>query len=128
MPDDLAALLGGKKGGSKPRARKTLAQQLAPPTPDPLAGIQYEGDIAADSQLELDALAQGFRDRAAREQDRLTDAMDSQFWVTLCFRTRDDVDTFLRRLHLDALGNKYIDGHKAAVVLGVDMTRPGGNT
>jgi hypothetical protein len=122
MAGDLAGLLGG--GKKKPAAAKNnVARKLArQATPDPLADVEVTGNLEDDTLAELDALSEAFRERAAREQDRLTDAMDSQFWLCLCFRSTDDVTAFLRAAGIEQLGDKYLDGHKVAAVLGVDMS------
>jgi hypothetical protein len=118
----MAGDIGDLLGTPKKKGKSSLARQLADTTPDPLEGVEYTGDFAEDSQLELDAVHAAFRDRAAREQDRLTHAMDSQYWLCLCFKDSAAVLTFLRAAGLERLGDKYLDGHEVAQVLGVDMT------
>ncbi|MFT7841122.1 hypothetical protein Q5530_33720 [Saccharothrix sp. BKS2] len=40
--------------------------------------MEYTGDLAADSAAQLDAVAQGFRDRTKREDERFRLATDSE--------------------------------------------------
>ncbi|WP_053719456.1 hypothetical protein [Saccharothrix sp. NRRL B-16348] len=101
-----------------------LAQLNADPEPDPLADVEYTGDLATDSTAELDALARGFRERTAREDERFRLATDSEFWFVLCFKSREEKDAFLRAARLFHLGDKYLDGRAAASALGVDLPEP----
>ncbi|MFT7836933.1 hypothetical protein Q5530_12355 [Saccharothrix sp. BKS2] len=73
---------------------------------------------------ELDALARGFRERTAREDERFRLATDSEFWFVLCFKSREEKDAFLRAGRLFHLGDKYLDGRAAASALGVDLPEP----
>ncbi|MBM7771741.1 hypothetical protein JOD54_001945 [Actinokineospora baliensis] len=98
-----------------------LAQLNAPPEPDPLENVAYTGDLENDAAAELDAVAKGFRERTAREDDRFRLATDSEYWFALCFKTRADKEAFLRAARLLILGDKYLDGHAAARILGIPM-------
>lgn len=53
-----------------------------------------------------------FRERAANETKRFSDATDSEYWVALCFHSREEKERWLRDSGLDALGDKYLDGSK----------------
>ncbi|MFK0249269.1 hypothetical protein ACIQUM_31610 [Amycolatopsis azurea] len=119
--DDLMAQLAGAAapvGGSND---DVLAQLNADPEPDPLADVEYTGDLPEDSRRELTALQQGFRDRARREAERFRLATDSEFWIAVCFKTREDKEKFLRNAKLLAIGDKYMDGYAVASTLGVPM-------
>jgi hypothetical protein len=70
---------------------------------------------------EMNAILQGFKSRSEREDQRVLDATDSEYWVALCFQTREQKEEFLNKLRLIDLGDKYIDGMKAAKVLGVKL-------
>lgn len=102
--------------------RQNLMQKLtAGKTPDPLANVDYPGDLEGDARAELDALQQGFRDRAKAETDRFRLATDSEYWVAVCFKTREDKDAFLTAAGLTRIGDKYLDGYQVAAALGVDL-------
>ena len=81
---------------------------------DPLADVEYTGDLAADSAAELSAMGQAYRDRAQAEASRFRQATDSEFWFAVCFTSREEKETFLKEFGLDRLGglstDKYIDG------------------
>ncbi len=119
--DDLMAQLAGAAapvGGSN---ADVLAQLNADPEPDPLADVEYTGDLPEDSRKELNALQQGFRDRAKREAERFRLATDSEYWIAVCFKTREDKEKFLRNAKLLPIGDKYMDGYAVARALGVPM-------
>lgn len=88
---------------------------------DPLSGVEYTGDLEADSKAELGALASGWRERTNNEADRYKNATDSEYWFAVCFKTRADKERFLSEAGLMPLGDKYIDGHRAATALGIDL-------
>jgi hypothetical protein len=85
--------------------------------PDPLAAVEYTGDLAADSGAELSAMQSAYRDRAKAEADRFTRATDSEFWFAVCFTSREEKEAFLQEFGLIRLGDKYIDGRDAAKTL-----------
>lgn len=93
--------------------------------PDPLAKVQYTGDIEADSAAELGAIEQGFRARMANEQDRVNKELDTERWFCVVFETRDQKDDFLAKTGLASHGDKYLDYRDVAKVLGVDVIDSG---
>lgn len=101
-----------------------LAQLNAEPEPNPLADVEYTGDLETDTNAELDALAAGFRERTKREDERFRLATDSEYWFVLCFRSREEKDAFVTSARLMHVGDKYLDGQAAAAVLGVEMPVP----
>ncbi|MGW5741569.1 hypothetical protein [Amycolatopsis sp. NPDC003861] len=120
--DDLLAQLSAQAAPAGAQSNEdVLAQLKAEPEPDPLADVEYTGDLPEDSRRELTALQQGFRDRARREAERFRLATDSEYWIAVCFKTREDKEKFLRNAGLLAIGDKYMDGYAVARVLGVPM-------
>jgi hypothetical protein len=87
------------------------------PLPDPLAGVAQTDDLAADAAEELTALQAAYRERAKNEAGRFKAATDSEFWVAVCFKTREDKETFLQKQGLAQLGDKYLDGYKVGKIL-----------
>ena len=78
-------------------------------------------DMEQAPREEMNAILQGFKSRSEREDQRVLDATDSEYWVALCFQTREQKEEFLTKLRLLDLGDKYIDGMKAATVLGIKL-------
>lgn len=79
------------------------------------------GDIATDCAEELGEVEKGFRARAATESKRKEHVTDSEFWVCLCFQTREQVEEFLRASKLAKPTEKYIDGRKVAKALNIAL-------
>lgn len=120
-PLDLDALAGpGLAGLDGP----DLAD-LAPEVPDPLAGVEYTGGIEVDAARELVALEAGFKTRAKAEAARFALATDTEYWFAVCFRDRASKNAFLTAAGLMEIGDKYLDGHAVARLLGVDMPTEG---
>jgi hypothetical protein len=119
---DLLAQLQATAAIGGPTSNADLLAQLnAEPEPDPLADVEYTGDLATDSAAELDAVAKGFRERTKKEDDRFRLATDSEYWFAVCFKSREDKDAFLAAARLLPVGDKYLDGYAVAQILGIDM-------
>jgi hypothetical protein len=119
---DLLAQLSAQAAPAADMSDEDLLAVLnAEPEPDPLADLEYTGNLPADARAELNAVQQGFRDRAKREEQRFLLATDSEYWFALCFKTREDKERFLTRAKLFAIGDKYFDGYAVARVLGIPM-------
>lgn len=99
------------------------ARQPKPKTtgPDPLAGVEYTGNLEADAKTELTELAKAshFRGVTAEEQKRYLAATDSEHWFCVVCRSRDEKAAALKALHVKTgiVGDKYIpvDALMAAV-------------
>jgi hypothetical protein len=87
------------------------------PTPDPLADVEYTGNVAEDAARELTALEEGYRARAAQEANRFTEATDSEFWFAVVFKNREQKDDFLAQYGLSQLGDKYLLGRDVERIL-----------
>lgn len=84
--------------------------------------FDHVGDIQKEAEEELSEVLSGFKQRAEIEEQRFLDATDSEYWFCLCFQTREQKEEFLEKIGLMELGDKYIDGMKAAQKLGITMT------
>lgn len=80
--------------------------------------------VDATSPLTPPTELEALQERSRREKAVYWDAVDSEFWVALCFHTRLHKEAFLRHAHLTELGDKYLDGQKVAEVLGIPMPPP----
>lgn len=94
-------------------------------SPSPVAGVNYTGNVQADSVAEASAVMSAFQQRAANEAKRFREATDSEFWCCFCFQTREQKEEFLRAFNLLSLGDKYLDGQKAAKRLGKQLQNAG---
>lgn len=118
-----ASKVKGAAGNAASATKEEIAARLAAKAePNPMAGIEYGDDLETDTAKEISAVAKGFRDRAARDQERYLLAVDTEFWFAVCFHTRAEKDLFLARAGLDGLGDKYLDGPALARRLGIDLS------
>ena len=89
---------------------------------NPLAGVDQTQSTEQVSKNELEALQVAFEKRRDSKANAVTEwmnsALDSEYWVAFCFQTREQKEQFLRLAGLIGLGDKYIDGRKAAKLLG----------
>lgn len=117
MGSDLPFTRGGARRGAE------FVRGLSEPEPDPLADVEYTGDLEADAAAELAALDSAFVQRRKREDDRFRDATDSEFWVAVCFRSRADKEAFLAAVAKGhpLSGDKYVSGYELAERLGIDI-------
>lgn len=97
-----------------------------PDQPDPFASddnffADDDAETPASRGAEIDALQAAFKRAAAREQKSFEDMTDSEYWVALCFATREAKEAFLQKLGLLELGDKYLDGHDAAKILKITL-------
>lgn len=76
--------------------------------------IAQAGTAPASPTEQISAVKQAFVDRAKLERARLKDATDSEYWVALCFYNRAEKEAFLKEFGLSRLGDKYLDGNRAA--------------
>lgn len=103
--------------------REAEARKLLKKNPPPVMVDLPEqtGNPELDSSADLDAVQQGFRNRAKQESDRFALATDSEYWAAICFQTREQKEAFLSALKLLEFGDKYLDGRLVAERLGVKL-------
>ena len=84
---------------------------------NPLAKVEYTGDVQEDAAEELTELQRAYRERAKAESSRFTDATDSEFWFAVCFANREEKDAFLAKFKITPLGDKYVEGREVEKIL-----------
>ena len=104
----------------EPKVSKVAKIVPSDPEDDPLAEVDYPGDIEGDAKAELDALQSGFRKRISQENDRFRRAVDVQYWTAVCFESKEQRNRFLDKLGLTEEG-QYVDGVELAEKLGIDL-------
>jgi hypothetical protein len=117
----MAAIQFGKNGPGFGGHIKFSQKAISTPADDPLADVDYEDDLEKDSEKELTALQKAYRQRAKNEEARMFDAIDSEYWVCVCFRNRAAKEAYLQAIDAIDIGDKYIDGHALAKRQGVDL-------
>lgn len=79
------------------------------------------GSIEQDCAEELKEMENAFKDRAQAEERRKIKSTDSEYWVCLCFQTREEVEEFIRKTGWAKPDQKYIDGRKAAKAMNITL-------
>lgn len=110
----------GAKAAAKIAAEDAKFRLKNPP-PQFVEHAEPLDNMEAQSTQELNELQQGFRNRAKAEAERFDLVTDSEFWCCFCFQSRDQKEAFLAALKLLPLGDKYIDGVRAAKELGIKL-------
>ncbi|MBL8387001.1 MAG: hypothetical protein JNK17_02070 [Hydrogenophaga sp.] len=127
--DDLAGLDGlgddgdGLGGLDALGALEDLEAGASQKNPDdPIPELDYENMTNEEVAVaETSAVLAAFKARAKAEQERFTLATDSEYWVAVCFQTREQKEHFLEVTKLLKAGDKYIDGALVAKVLGITL-------
>jgi hypothetical protein len=89
---------------------------------DPIGPLDYENLTNEEVAVkETSAVLQAFIARSKAEQARFLLATDSEYWVGLCFQTREQKEHFLREAKLLQAGDKYIDGALLAKRMGIEL-------
>lgn len=101
---DFKKLALGRKG-----IQKDAPKQGTPAKP--------EKTLEQSCKEEVDETSRAFRDRIAKEDKRRRLATDSEFWIAVCFVSREDKERFLRKYDLLSIGDKYLDGRMVERVL-----------
>ncbi len=93
------------------------------PNPDdPIGELDYDNLTNEEvATKETSAVLQAFIARSKAEQARFLLATDSEYWVGVCFQTREQKEHFLREAKLLQAGDKYIDGALVAKRLGITL-------
>lgn len=90
--------------------------------PDPLASVEYSGEVEADTKREFTALELAFKEQAKAEKATQKYANDTEFWFCACFQSREQVEEFLQKLGFDK-DVKYLAGNALAERLGIELTQ-----
>lgn len=89
---------------------------------DPIGALDYESLSNEEVTVkETSAVLAAFIARSKAEQARFALATDSEYWVGLCFQTREQKEHFLREAKLLQAGDKYIDGALLAQRMGITL-------
>jgi len=96
--------------------------------PNPLGAFdppedQPPEDMAADELAHLDAALEhaGFRERLAKETERVGLVMSTNFWFAICFGTDEQAKAFLDAMDWTRHGERYLDGRVLAAQQGIDL-------
>jgi len=116
---------GGRKTklskGKPPIFHSLLGEPPAESVDNPLDGLQQTDDIQATADNEVSAMLQAILDERKRLRDQYRLAADTEYWVALCFQSREQKEQFLTALQWLEHGDKYLDGLLCARSLGIEI-------
>ncbi|MBU0749142.1 MAG: hypothetical protein KKG67_20360 [Gammaproteobacteria bacterium] len=123
---DLSALDGldddGLDGLDALGSLESLEGDDEPNPDDPIGDLDYDSLTNEEVAVkETSAVLEAFKARAKAEQARFALATDSEYWVGLCFQTREQKEAFLTAAKLIKAGDKYIDGQLLAQRMGIEL-------
>lgn len=120
---DLDGLDDGLAGLEGLDGLAALDASEGPDPDDPIGALDYDSLSNEEVAVkETSAVLAAFIARSKAEQERFLLATDSEYWVGLCFQTREQKEHFLREAKLLQAGDKYIDG--ALLAKRMDITLP----
>lgn len=116
-------------GGGLERQRPTLKKRDDPDfesmfdgdDDNPLADVTLTDDLQANMDEGMSAALQEIIQRKKATQERFRVATDSEFFFCLVFQSRDQKDDFLRLIHWEDLGDKYLNGLEVARRLNIPL-------
>lgn len=88
----------------------------------PLADIEYTGNVEVDARKELDVTIEEIRATKREKQKAITKTLDTEYWVCLCFQSRQQVEEFMAKCGQPDPTHKYVDGVKFAERIGNPVT------
>jgi hypothetical protein len=100
------------------RGTDTAALLAGRPAADPLERLPEPTHIEQDSLDELTAILAAL---TAPADPSPVNILDSPHWVAACWPHRDAKDEWLTETGVDVIGDKYVDGHQAAAILGIHL-------
>lgn len=86
---------------------------------NPFAGIDQDDLQDAADETMSEALRLIIEQKKA-SQERFRIVADPEFFLVVCFQSRDQKEDFLKKANWDDLGDKYINGLEVARRMGVD--------
>jgi hypothetical protein len=64
----------------------------------------------AQAGKQISEVLKKFKTRKADEKKLYWDNVDSEYWIAVCFQSREQKDRFLEAMEWDRIGDKYLDG------------------
>ncbi len=87
---------------------------------DPLAGLPDAESVEESAAVEIDALAAGFRARAAAEQQRFDAATGAAYYAVVVFEDSEQCSAFLSAVGQPS-DSLFVDGREIASRLGIEL-------
>ena len=80
-----------------------------------------KAETAKELKEELSEVLRKFKEQAKQEQEVYLENVDSEYWVAICFQSREQKEEWLKKTGLIEFGDKYLDGLEVAKKMGIDI-------
>jgi hypothetical protein len=85
------------------------------------AGVEMTGDLQEDADATMSEALRQIIERKKATQERFRIATDPEFFLCVCFQSREQKEDFLQKAGWEGLGYKYINGLEVARRMNVDV-------
>ena len=85
-------------------------------------GDEDKRPVATQKKEELSELLKKFKAQSKEERKTFIENVDSEYWVAICFQSREQKDEFLVQAGLAQYGDKYLDGMDVAEHMGIHIS------
>jgi len=92
-----------------------------PSIPNPLEGLPVLPGAQENADQEISAVRKALKLADRTAHDRFVLAMDSEYWFSVIFQSREQKETFLNLLGWMIVGDKYLDGLELARRMGLRL-------
>lgn len=114
------AKLGGKRNGKIRRLPRL--ETMFEDEGDPLEDVDYqENDLEHSADSEMSEILRQLKEKRKAQADTFRVARDPEYWVALCFQSREQKDEFLQKIGWADLGDKYLNGLEVCRRANVDI-------
>jgi hypothetical protein len=112
---------GVKLKQSKPSFNSLMGDHPAEVADNPLDSLPDTGDLEGNTQAEISAALAFIIAEKKIRRDAYRVMVDHEYWVCVCFQSRDQKEEFLDKAKWRDLGEKYIDGLALAKRMRLDV-------
>lgn len=113
-------------GGVKLKTRKPsfgslMGEHPAEVADNPLDGLDYPDAPEQAATVEISEALAFIKAERQKKRDAWRVTVDPEYWVCVCFQSREQKEEFLTKAGWLDLGEKYLDGVEVAKRLGVTV-------
>jgi hypothetical protein len=84
-------------------------------------GDEDKRSVVIRKKEEMSETLKKFKAQKAEEQKTFYENVDSEYWIAICFQSRDQKEAFLEKAGLMQYGDKYLDGMDVAEHMGINI-------
>lgn len=84
-------------------------------------GDEDKRPVVVQKKEEMSETLKKFKAQKAEEHKTFIENVDSEYWIAVCFQSREQKEEFLRRTGLMQFGDKYLDGMDVADHMSINI-------